>query len=79
MIDWMIEVCGSFKCAERTWFLSVELFDRYLSKNRNIVSFTNKDVHPIGIISMYLASKYEDIYPINSIVTSAKISHSALS
>jgi Cyclin, N-terminal domain len=31
MIDWMVEVCTSFRCYDRTWFLSVQIFDRYLS------------------------------------------------
>ena len=30
MVDWMIEVCTSFSCSDRTWFLAVTLFDRYL-------------------------------------------------
>jgi hypothetical protein len=30
MVDWMIEVCTSFKCADRTWFLAVTIFDKFL-------------------------------------------------
>ena len=37
----------------------------------------NSDVHSIGIGAMYLASKYEDIYPLHSKVVSEKISHGA--
>lgn len=39
----------------------------------------NKNVHAIGIISMYLASKYEDIYPLHSKIVSDKIAHKAFS
>jgi hypothetical protein len=32
MVDWMVEVCTSFKCSARTYFLAVKLFDNYLRK-----------------------------------------------
>jgi hypothetical protein len=79
MVDWMIEVCSSFKCSERTWFLSVAILDRYLSLMKGKKTFKNSDVHCLGITAMYLASKYEDIYPINSIIAHEKISHKAIS
>ena len=37
----------------------------------------NSDVHSVGVAAMYLASKYEDIYPLHSRVVSEKISHNA--
>jgi len=39
----------------------------------------NKDVHCIGVTSMYLASKYEDIFPLHSKIVSEKIAHKAIS
>lgn len=33
----------------------------------------------MGVISIYLASKYEDVYPIHSKIVSDKIAHGALS
>jgi hypothetical protein len=30
MVDWMVEVCTSFSCTDRTWFLSVTLFDKFI-------------------------------------------------
>ena len=39
----------------------------------------NSKVHSIGVGAMYLASKYEDIYPLHSKVVSEKISHGAFS
>lgn len=39
----------------------------------------NSDVHAVGVAAMYLASKYEDIYPLHSRVVSEKISHNAFS
>lgn len=79
MVDWMIEVCSSFNCEERTWFLSVALFDKFLSVSKSVTSLRNSDVHSLGITAMYLASKYEDVVPINSIIASEKVSHGAIS
>jgi hypothetical protein len=79
MIDWMIEVCTSFRCSDRTWFLAVQIFDRYLHLMKGKKLFKNSDVHSIGITSMYLASKFEDVYPINSLIAHEKISHKAIS
>jgi hypothetical protein len=30
MIDWIVEVTGAFKCSDQTFFLSVNIMDRYL-------------------------------------------------
>ena len=30
MVDWMIEVLTNFKCEDQTFFLAVNLLDRYL-------------------------------------------------
>lgn len=32
MMDWMVEVCTSFKCTTRTYFLATQVFDKYLLK-----------------------------------------------
>lgn len=40
---------------------------------------SNKDVHGIGVTAMYLASKYEDIFPLHSKIVSEKIAHKAIS
>jgi cyclin-A len=80
MCDWMIEVCTSFKCSQRTYFLAVTIFDKYLvSANLNSMKLTNKDVHPVGVISMYIASKFEDTFPLHSKVVSEKIAHGTMS
>ena len=36
-------------------------------------------MHGVGIASLYLASKYEDIHPLSSEVISEKIAHGAFS
>ena len=80
MTDWMVEVCTSFKCSKRSYFLAVRCFDTFLviMRKKGVV-LTNKDVHCIGVTAMYLASKYEDIYPLHSKIVSEKIAHKAIS
>ena len=79
MVDWMVEVTTSFKCSIRTYFLAVAIFDAYLRKNQGVQVLENSHVHAVGVASMYLASKYEDIYPLHSKVVAEKISHNAFS
>lgn len=79
MVDWMVEVCTSFKCSVRTYFLAVKLFDGFLRKNQGRRVIENSEVHGTGVTAMYLASKYEDIYPFHSRVVAEKISHNAFS
>ena len=77
MVDWMVEVTTSFKCTTRTYFLAVAIFDNYLRGMQGKKVMENSDVHLVGVGCMYLASKYEDIYPLHSKVVSEKISHGA--
>ena len=77
MVDWMIEVTTSFKCTERAYFLSVALFDSYLRSTK--VKLVNSNVHLIGVTCMFIASKYEDIYPLTSRCVSEKIAHGGFS
>jgi len=79
MMDWMVEVCTSFKCSNRTYFLATQVFDKYIMRVRQLgKTLQNKDVHVIGVTSMYLASKYEDIFPLHSKIVSDKIAHKAI-
>lgn len=80
MTDWMIEVTTSFKCQPRTYFLAVTLLDKYLiAAHNNGKVLENKDIHVLGVTAMYLASKYEDVFPLHSKVVSEKIAHGAIS
>lgn len=77
MLDWLVEVTTAFKCSDRTYYLATILFDEFLRKFPE--KLENKDVHGVGIASLYLASKYEDIHPLSSEVISEKIAHGAFS
>ena len=63
MIDWMIEVLSAFKCSDETFFLSVHLMNSYINKEKN--NLKDENIHLIGIISMFISSKFEDKFPIN--------------
>jgi len=76
MIDWMIEVLTNFKCDDQSFFLSVSLLDRYFklkAEEREI-----SDLHIIGVTAMFIASKYEDIYPLKMKMVFEKIAHKKL-
>ena len=80
MVDWMIEVSTQFKCSDKAYFLCVAMFDKYLTASmQNGISLSNKDVHLIGVTTMYMASKFEDVFPLNSHTMSEKIAHGSLS
>ena len=77
MLDWLVEVTSAFRCKDRTYFLATTLFDEFLRKFPERLE--NKDVHGIGVASLFLASKYEDVQPLSSEVISEKIAHGAFS
>lgn len=57
MIDWMIEVLSSYKMNEDSFFRSVKIMDRFLHKSEKKQEV--KDLHLIGVSSMWTACKYE--------------------
>ncbi|CAD8113247.1 unnamed protein product [Paramecium sonneborni] len=75
MIDWMIEVLGNYSetTSDATFFRSVSIMDYYLQKS--ITSYSDNHLHLIGITSMFIATKIEDIYhiPLSDFVT--RVSH----
>jgi hypothetical protein len=74
MLDWLIEVTTSFKCHPKTYFLTVGYFDKYLiAQSRSGVSLNDSHVHKIGIISLYLASKFQDVNTLKSKLIIEKI------
>lgn len=76
MIDWMIEVLTNFKCDDQTFFLAVGLLDRYFKgcKTKKQVG----DLHLTGVTCMFVASKFEDIYPLKMKTVYEKIAHQKL-
>ena len=86
MIDWMVEVCTSFKCRKRTYFLAVRCFDNFLvAMRKKGVVLANKDVHITGEVSIQIRHclmarkgvKVEDVkrvlsHPENEVTESAR-------
>ena len=62
MVNWMLEVFHSFNSNEETIFAAVKIMDKYIWKTKDTLK--NEDIHLIGIVCMYLASKTYDMIPI---------------
>ena len=64
MIDWMLEIFKKYHNAtNRTFFKSVGIMNLFIKNTKR--KLVEDDLHLIGIASMFLASKYEDIYHIS--------------
>lgn len=59
LIDWLVEVHLKFKLLPETMGLAVNLVDRFLSRH----SIGRDNLQLVGITCMFLAAKYEEIYP----------------
>jgi len=73
MIDWMIEVLTNFKCDDQTFFIAVSLQDRYFKGCSSAQEVS--DLHLTGVTAMFIASKFEDIYPLKMKTVFEKIAH----
>ena len=76
MVDWMIEVLTNFKCDDQTFFIAVSLQDRFFKGCPQIKEVS--DLHLSGVTCMFIASKYEDIYPLKMKTVYDKIAHQKL-
>jgi hypothetical protein len=59
LIDWLVDVHSKFKMNHQTLFLAVNLIDRYLEQ----IVVPRTQLQLVGISSLFIASKYEEIYP----------------
>eukprot|EP00826_Nyctotherus_ovalis_P016883 TRINITY_DN14924_c0_g2_i1.p1 TRINITY_DN14924_c0_g2~~TRINITY_DN14924_c0_g2_i1.p1 ORF type:complete len:315 (+),score=78.45 TRINITY_DN14924_c0_g2_i1:53-997(+) len=59
LTDWMVDVHLKFKLAENTLFLSVNVTDRFLERE----TVPRQKLQLVGVTAMFIASKYEEIYP----------------
>lgn len=69
----MIEVLTNFKCSDQTYFLSVDLMDRYFKLVQTPREVA--DLHITGVTCMFIASKFEDMYPLRMKMIFEKIAH----
>ena len=58
LLDWLVEVHGKFELMPETLYLTISIIDRFLSTQ--IVP--RREVQLVGITSMLLACKYEEIW-----------------
>lgn len=59
LVDWLSDVTVKFRLLSETLFMAVNLIDRYLS----IKSIMRDRLQLLGITTLFIASKYEEIYP----------------
>lgn len=59
LIDWLVEVHQKFKLVPETLYLTVNVIDRYLER----AHVSRPKLQLLGVTSLLLASKYEEIYP----------------
>jgi hypothetical protein len=60
LVDWILEVHYKFKLNPHTLYLTVSILDRYLHKTQ--VPVTRRDLQLVGITSLLLAAKYEEMF-----------------
>lgn len=59
LVDWLVEVSEEYNLDTETLYLSVSYIDRFLSH----MSVVRSKLQLVGTAAMYIASKYEEIYP----------------
>ena len=60
LLDWLVEVHLQFKCVPETWFLAVNIIDRYLSCTSDQ---ERGKLQLVGAVAFLIAAKIEDMYP----------------
>ncbi|KAJ4926246.1 hypothetical protein JOQ06_008427, partial [Pogonophryne albipinna] len=59
LVDWLVQVSLKFRLLQETMYLTVGIIDRFLQDN----PVPKKQLQLVGITAMFLASKYEEMYP----------------
>jgi len=58
LVDWLVEVHRKFELMPETLYLTLNIVDRFLS----VKAVPRRELQLVGISSMLLASKYEEIW-----------------
>lgn len=77
MVDWMLEIFNSYSSEPKSFFLAVHILDLFITKTKKILC--DEDIHLIGMCSIYIASKMEDIIPLHLSHIKTKIGHDKFS
>ena len=59
LIDWLIDVHLKYRLVPNTIYIAVNLIDRYLA----IAETSRSKLQLVGVTAMFIACKYEEIYP----------------
>jgi len=59
LVDWLVEVAEEYKLQTETLYLAVSYIDRFLS----YMSVQRAKLQLVGTACMFIAAKYEEIYP----------------
>ena len=73
MLDWMVEVVSSYKFSAKTYFSSVALMDHYFAAEEHRLPITR--LHIVGVVSMLVATKMDEVYPLKVKTVYDKIVH----
>ncbi|CDW91477.1 UNKNOWN [Stylonychia lemnae] len=67
MVNWMLQVLRVLKVVSpKTFMLSVQIMDKYFIQNYELSNKISKeDLHLIGMTSIIISSKFEDVSPID--------------
>lgn len=61
LVDWLVDVHRKFKLRSSTLFMAINLVDRFLQNTAESVSKSRYQL--FGITCLFIAAKYEEIYP----------------
>lgn len=59
LVDWLVEVGEEYRLQNETLCLAVSYIDRFLS----VMSVVRAKLQLVGTAAMFIAAKYEEIYP----------------
>jgi len=59
LVEWVIDVHRKFRLLPETLYVTVSIIDRFLS----LKQIKKSQLHILGVTSLLIASKYEEIYP----------------
>ena len=59
LIEWVIDVHRKFRLVPEALYVCVNIIDQYMSKKK----ITKSQLHLLGVTTLMIAAKYEEIYP----------------
>uniref|UniRef100_A0A8C0PHS4 G2/mitotic-specific cyclin-B1 n=2 Tax=Canis lupus familiaris TaxID=9615 RepID=A0A8C0PHS4_CANLF len=59
LIDWLVQVQMKFRLLQETMYMTLSIIDRFMQNN----CVPKKMLQLVGVTAMFIASKYEEMYP----------------